>query len=268
MKKYLSIFKIKMINNLQYRTAAIAGIYTQFFFGLVFIFVYLAFYQSGNNNTLPMNWRELVCYLWLNQILLTIVFLWVKDRGFINMIKDGNISYELCRPINFYKKWYVTMYGSRISAVTLRFLPITIIAFLLPEPLRLYPPISIEAFLVFIIALIISSLLVVAIEMIIHIISIFTLDEKGIMAFLMVIGDLFSGGTVPLAFFPKILKNISNILPFKYVVDVPFRIYSGNLPIENAITPLIIGIIWLIITISLGYILSLKAIKKAVIQGG
>ena len=53
MKKYLSIFKVKMMNNIQYRMAAIAGISTQLFFGLVFIMVYLAFYKSGNNSNLP-----------------------------------------------------------------------------------------------------------------------------------------------------------------------------------------------------------------------
>ena len=37
MKSYLSYFKLKFINGLQYRAQAIAGIITQFFFGFVFI---------------------------------------------------------------------------------------------------------------------------------------------------------------------------------------------------------------------------------------
>ncbi len=268
MKKYLSILRIKLMNNLQYRVAAIAGISTQIFFGLVFILIYLAFYQSGSNAGLPMNWKELVSYLWLNQVFFTLVFLWQKERDLINMIKDGNISYELCRPIDFYKKWYATMYGTRISAMMLRFIPVTIIALLLPEPYKLYLPISLEAFIVFIIAIIISSLLVTSIALIIHIVAMFTLDERGIMAFMMVIGDVFSGGTVPLAFFPKFLQRIAYILPFRHVVDVPFRIYSGNISISNAMPHLIFGIIWLIITVVFGYLLSLKAVRKAVIQGG
>lgn len=268
MKKYISIFKIKLMNNLQYRTAALAGISTQLFFGLVYIMVYLAFYQSGTNNTLPMNWKELVSYLWLNQAFFSLIFIWQKDRELINMIKDGNISYELCRPINFYKKWYATMYGARLSAVLLRFLPVTIIAILLPAPYKLYPPISIYSFIVFLISLLISSLLVTSISILIHIIAIFTLDEKGIMAFIMVIGDLFSGCTVPLTFFPKLLKKIAYILPFRYIADTPFRIYSGNISPNSTIPLLIGGLLWLIIIVLLGYILSLKATKKAIIQGG
>ena len=65
MKSYLSYFRIRFITNLQYRMDAIAGITTQIFFGLIFIMVYLAFYESGGEN-LPMNYSELVTYLWLS----------------------------------------------------------------------------------------------------------------------------------------------------------------------------------------------------------
>ena len=37
MKVYLNLFKLKFMNQLQYRMAAIAGISTQFFFGIVYI---------------------------------------------------------------------------------------------------------------------------------------------------------------------------------------------------------------------------------------
>ena len=61
MKTYISYFKLKFITGLQYRAAAIAGISTQLFFGIVYISVYVAFYESGSNN-LPMKLNELVIY--------------------------------------------------------------------------------------------------------------------------------------------------------------------------------------------------------------
>ena len=268
MKTYISIFKINFMNNIQYRAAALAGISTQIFFGLVFIMVYLAFYQSGNTNSLPMNWKELASYLWLNQIFFSLVYIWQKDRNLLNMIKDGNIAYELCRPINFYKKWYATMYGSRLSAVLLRFIPVTIIAVLLPSPYKLYLPISISAFIIFIISILLSSLIVTSIAMLIHIITIFTIDERGVMTFLMVSGEILSGGSIPISFFPSFLKKIAYICPFRYIADLPFRIYSGNISISSAIPDLIGGLVWLIVLVTSGYLLSQKATKKAVIQGG
>ena len=84
----------------------------------------------------------------------------------------------------------------------------------------------------------------------------------------MVTGEIFSGGTIPLSFYPHFLQKIAYILPFRYIVDIPFRIYSGNISISNAIPDLINGLIWLIVLLIVGYILSNKATKKAIIQGG
>lgn len=268
MKSYISIFKVTLMNNIQYRTAAIAGILTQVFFGLVYIMVYLAFYKSGTTKALPMTWKELASYLWLNQIFFTLIYIWQKDKNLLEMIKNGNISYELCRPINFYKKWYATMYGTRLAAVLLRFFPVLLVAFLLPEPYKMNLPINLISLVLFLISLLISSLLVTSVCLIIHIITMFIIDERGIMAMLMVTGEIFSGSVIPISFFPNFLKRIAYLLPFRYISDIPFRIYSGNISITNSIPNLINAILWLITMIILGYILSKKAIKKAIIQGG
>ena len=88
------------------------------------------------------------------------------------------------------------------------------------------------------------------------------------MTLLMVLGEILAGGTIPISFFPGFLQKIAYILPFRYIADLPFRIYSGNMTISNAIPDLIGGLIWLITLLLFGYILSLKATRKAVIQGG
>ena len=189
MKAYLSLFKMKLISVLQYRAAALAGIATQLFFGLVFIMVYLTFYES-NGTTYPMEVNQLVNYLWLNQAFFALVYIWVKDKDFLSMVKNGNIAYELCRPMNFYFKWFSTMYGARIANVTLRFLPVIVIAVLLPSPYNMTLPATLENFILFIVSLIISSILVTSITMIFHLVTIYTLDEKGVVSFLKVFGEI------------------------------------------------------------------------------
>ena len=41
MRAYLNYFKLRIITNLQYRAAALAGIGTQLFFGLTYIMLYI-----------------------------------------------------------------------------------------------------------------------------------------------------------------------------------------------------------------------------------
>jgi ABC-2 type transport system permease protein len=268
MKLQIALFKMKFMNNLQYRAAALAGLTTQFFFGFVFIMVYLAFYESSGAAIVPMKWQEVVNYLWLNQAFYALTYIWIKESSLISMIRNGDIAYELCRPINFYSKWFATLYGSRLASVTLRFLPVILIAILLPYPYNLSAPASIGSFILFLIALLVASLLVTAIGLIFHLITFFTLDEKGILALLMVISEIFSGGVVPIPFFPKFLQIIANLLPFRFIADIPFRIYSGNINISSAIPDLLIGVTWVIIMLIIGNVLSRKALAKVVVQGG
>jgi len=121
MKSYLSYFKLKFTIGLQYRAAALAGISTQIFFGLVYILVYVAFYES-DATSIPMPLNELVSFLWLNQAFFALVYLWYKDKDIINLIKTGNIAYELCRPQDVYMMWASKIFGERLSNATLRFL--------------------------------------------------------------------------------------------------------------------------------------------------
>ncbi len=268
MKAIKSIFRLNFLNDLQYRSQALAGMATQFFFGFVFVMVYVAFYESGSTNKLPMPLDQLVSYWWLNQALFALVYMWTKEKDLLSMIKNGNVAYELIRPINFYFKWYVTMLSKRIAKVLLRFAPVIIIAYLLPKPFNLSGPASLESFLLFIISLILSSFLVIGISMIIHMITFFTLNEKGVMEIFMSTSEIMAGGIVPLTLFPEFLYKIAYVLPFRYTCDLPFRIYTGNIPINEAIPDLIGSFIWIIVTILIGYLLTRKALNQAVIQGG
>lgn len=266
MKSYLSYFRLRFITNLQYRMEAIAGICTQLFFALIFIMVYLAFYESGGN--VPMNWQELVNYLWLHQALFALVYPFDRESELLSMIKNGNLAYELVRPQNFYFKWYVKMLAKRLVAVLLRFVPLIILAISLPEPFHLSGPYSINNFIIFIVALVLGLFLVTALNLFMHILTMFTLDEKGAMTTYSVIADIFMGGTVPIPFFPTWLKHIAEFLPFRFIGDFPFRIYSNSIPLEEGYILIIGSIIWIIITISLGYLISRVSLRKAVIQGG
>ena len=100
------------------------------------------------------------------------------------------------------------------------------------------------------------------------IITMHTLNEKGVVGIIISISDIFSGLVVPIPFFPKFLQTISKCMPFQYVSDLPFRIYVGNIGIEQGIEGLLIQLIWIIILMLLGYILMQKSLKKVVVQGG
>ena len=267
MKFYLSYFKLRFISTLQYKAAAIAGISTQIFFGLIFVMVYLAFYESGSSNY-PMKIKELVSYIWLNQAFFSLVYMTYKDKEIFNLIKSGNISYELIRPKKIYFMWYSKIIGHRLSRVVLRCVPGLIFAFLLPMPYGLSLPYSFLNLLLFIITLLICAFLMTSIITLFHVITLFTIDEKGIMALFGSLGDVLSGGIVPMPLFPSFMQKITNVLPFRYVSDLPFRLYSNNITINEGLYGILVQIIWIIITVIIGNLLLNKALKRVVVQGG
>lgn len=267
MRTYISNFKLRFVSSLQYRAAALAGIPTQIFFGLVYIMVYVAFYESGSGEV-PISFMQLASYLWLNQIFYSLTNMWYRDQEILDLIKNGNISYELCRPVDIYNMWYSKIISTRLASVCLRAIPVTIVAFLLPDPIGLSLPSTIASFLLFILALILGTFLMTSIVTLYNIITLFTMNEVGVTGIFIAISDLLSGMVIPVVFFPKFLQVISNFLPFKYISDFPFRIYSGNIPTSEALIGLIVQMIWVLIIILIGKLLMKYISKRMTVQGG
>ena len=267
MKQYISFFKLKFAVGLQYKAAAIAGLATQIFFGLVFIMVYMAFYNSGEA-IVDISLSEIIQYQWLSQAFLALIWIWHKDNEILSMIKNGNVAYELCRPQNLYWMWYIRILASKLSAVLLRCIPLLIIAFLLPHPYNLILPESFTALMFFIITLALATLLVTAVVTLLYLLIFYSVDSRGIMGMYCGIAEILSGQVIAIPLFPVFLRNIAIVLPFAYISDFSFRIYSGNIAGTQIIQGLTIQIIWLFIILFLGLILSNRLLKRVSVQGG
>lgn len=266
MRGYLSYFKIQIVTNLQYKAAALAGLCTQFFWGFLYVMIYQAFYSYTNNSTI--NFNDLVTYVWLNQAFFALIYIRTKDNDVLNSIKTGTVAYELCRPYDLYNWWYIKMLAKKYASVALRFLPIIVISLLLPSTYSLNAPQSGLSFILFLITLLLGSLVLVSILMIIQSITFFTYHEGGISQILFLVAELLSGAFLPLPLMPDIIQKISYYLPFRLIGDLPFRIYSGNIGINDALLNILFQCIWIVILFFIGKMIMKYALKKVVIQGG
>lgn len=209
-----------------------------------------------------------MCYVWLNQAFFYLILIAIKDEQILEQIKNGTVAYELCRPYDLYWWWYLKHLSKRYAGVLLRCFPVIILALFLPKPYNLSPPISIKAFILFIIALFLGSLLITSICMIINIITFFTYNDKGISSIIYTIGGLLSGIDIPLPLLPVTLLALTEYLPFRLISDLSQRVYSGNISITYGINSIILQIIWIIILVIIGRLLMKKALSKVSIQGG
>lgn len=266
MKPYLAYFKSELIVGLQYKEAALAGLSTQFFWGILYAFVYQAFYSYASVDSI--NFKELMCYVWLNQAFFSIILLHANDKQIMEQIKNGTVAYELCRPYSLYWWWFLKNLSKRYAACMLRCLPVLVFGFILPKPYNLTIPYSLEAFILFLIALFLGSLLVISMVMIVQIIGFFTYEDKGIASIFYTVGSLLSGIAIPLPLMPTVILTFGEYLPFRLVSDLSQRIYSGNISITYGLQSIGLQIIWLMILIIIGELLMKMALNKVSVQGG
>ena len=265
MKSYLGIFNMQFKGELQYRAKAFSGILTQFFWGLLYICLYTAFMKNGTVNGFSVS--QMTSYVWLSQAFFVIRFVGIgKNVG--SEITSGNVCYKFVRPINVYNLWYAEYLGEKLAASALRFAPIIVIAFCLPQGFNMSLPASVPAFFLFLLTLILGLLISVALSMFAVNIIFKTLSVKGSTGIVSTICGLLGGFYIPLPFLPKTLQTILSYLPFRYVGDLPFRIYVGSISVTDGLIYAGISVGWLVILVLLGKLLMKKSLKKTIIQGG
>jgi len=267
MTTYFSLTKMRFINGLQYRAAALAGIATQFGFGFMFISMYLAFYRT-NPSAFPMEISQVVSYIWIQQAFLALFVTWFYENDIFTTILSGEIAYDLARPVDLYGKWFCQCTARRLSSMVLRCLPILIVGFLLPQPYKLLLPPDLLQLLFFLISSILALFVVMAFSMFIYISTFYTMSPRGVLIIGAVLADFMGGHIVPLPFFPNGFRQVAQILPFAAMQNMPLRIYSGNIAGIDAVTGILFQLCWFAVLFILGKAWMKTTLKKVVIQGG
>lgn len=267
MKAYWGIFRMRLLATLQYRAAAWAGVVTQFFWGAMLIMVFAAFYQSGDGES-AMPFADLVDYIWLQQAFLSMIALWSQDDELLDMIASGNFAYEMIRPYRVYSFWFARMLALRLARASLRCLPILAVAFFLPAGYRLHLPPDAAAFGLFLLSMALAALLVVALSMFVCLLTFVTLTPHTSRMLIGVTGELAMGSLIPIPLMPEGLQRVLDFLPFRYVADFPFRIYSGNIAGAQAWLGIGAQVFWIVSLAMLGIYGFRRVQKHIVVQGG
>ncbi|MFA9375467.1 MAG: ABC transporter permease [Lachnotalea sp.] len=267
MKKYLSFFRMRFMNGIQYRTAAIAGIVTQFIWGTMEVLMFRAFYKA-DASAFPMELSALSSYIWLQQAFLALFMTWFWEKELFEAIQSGNIAYELCRPTDIYNMWFVRGMANRISKAVLRCMPIILVALFVPKQYGLELPSNLIIIAWFIISMTLGFLVVVAFGMLIYGMTFYTVNPMGVRMVSQSLAEFLAGGIIPLPFLPDNIRQIVELLPFAAMQNVPFRIYSGDISGNSIYNAVLLQIIWLVVFAGFGKIIMNKSLKQLVIQGG
>jgi ABC-2 type transport system permease protein len=267
---YLAIIAARFRTLLQYRAAALAGLFTQIFFGIVRIMILSAFYAASRSQHAPMSMREVVGYVWLGQAML-LLMPWRIDEDVLRQVNDGSIVYELARPLDLQAVWLARGVAWRTAPVLLRLVPMLVLAMVvLPifEPAWALAPPSAAAFVAWLACFTGAVVLSASISALMNVTLLWSLAGSGIPMIVGALATIFGGLTIPLVLFPEWSQPIIYALPFAGLLDLPSRIFTGNLPASDVIYVLADQLAWSLVLIAFGRWLLARGVRKLVVQGG
>jgi ABC-2 type transport system permease protein len=258
--------KMRLLLLLQYRAAALAGIATQLMWGFLKVMVLQAFYLATNEPQ-PLALEQAVGYVWLGQAMLRMLP-WDGDLEVQELIRNGNVAYELCRPVDLYGLWYARALALRAAPTILRAVPVFALAlYVLPESYALRMP-SAGGLLAWLLATVGALLLGCAMTNLMNISMFWTISGEGINRLMPAVIVVFSGMLVPLPLFPDWAQRVLEILPFAGLMDTPARFFVGQLAPSEVWVFLTRQFVWTVVLVVGGRWLLRRGLRRVVVQGG
>lgn len=264
-RPYMAMLRMRCRMLLQYRAAALAGFGTQLFWGFfrVMLFTSLYKYQTPVMQH-PLTLPETIGFIWMAQMLLGLLP-WNVDREIEQQIRTGQVAYELLRPIDLYRLWFVRAIAMRLIPTGLRSLPF--IGLLLFGVIEIPCP-SWQGFAFFLASCLMALLLSAAITTLVSISLFWTLSGQGIQRLLPHVMTLLAGLIIPLPFFPSWMQPFLTWQPFRGVLDLPSRLYMGILPPEQGCFVLLFQAAWIALLMLVGMYAMRLRLRRCVIDGG
>jgi len=263
MKAYLSVFRMRLRLETQYRGAVLGGVACQVFFGLILVAVYRALY-FGKPQSMPLS--HITTYVWLQQAFFRMLL--ASDADLMDKIRTGGIVYDLCRPLHLYGFYYARIMAQKLMGSLLRAVPMLIFAALLPEGWGISLPASLPALALAAAALLLGLCCVCAMENITMAFTMRTLDPRGFQAMLNLLMMILSGNVLPLTLYPDSWQRLITLLPYAQMLDAPIRLYTGEYALGQAPEVLLLQAVWTVLLVSLGLLGWRRNQSRMIIQGG
>lgn len=259
---YISVFRLRAQLETQYRAAALGGLVTQAFFGIVLICLYTALFDGSD----PKMLQETVTYVWLQQMFFRMLF---SSNGELNnLILTGGIAYTMIRPVDQHAYWLMREISTRLVGALMRLLPMILMQFILPPSLRMTLPDGPVAFIQFTVSLLLGAVILSEISSVRDAVTMKALDTRGISAMINLIQMIFAGNIIPLTLFPDSMQTLIRYQPFAQALDAPTRMYLQAQAGPEWLLNLSVQLGWIILIAALGRWMWARQLNRMIVQGG
>lgn len=249
-----------------YRSATLAGIFTNSVFGVIYSYAYLALW-AANPDAGGYDAVQAVTFVWLGQGLLMAVAIFGggSTEDLAERIRSGDVAIDLYRPVGLVGWYLAADLGRAVYHLLSRGLAPVLVGLALFD-LRL--PVSLANAVAFLLSVALAVVLSFTVRFLVACSGFWLLDSSGLRVLVLAFAIFFSGMTLPLVIFPGWLGTVAEALPFAGFIQVPADMWLGRHEGLEILGYLGFQVGWIVILLGCCHAVLRAATRKVVVQGG
>lgn len=263
MKLFIEFTKRSFRRHLTYRAAALAGLATNFFFGLLRIAVLLALF--GDRQVVEgYSVAGIITYTGLTQAVIAYlsIFGWYD---LMNSVHSGEVGADLLKPMSYFQFWMAHDLGRALASLLLNGVSFMLLFELVFD---LVYPSSLVQWLALAASLCLAWLLSFAFRFLVNLTAFWSPNALGAGRFIYFVALFCSGFMMPLGLFPEWAQQLCHLTPFPYILNTIVDIFLERIEGVQVLTALLAQATWTIALIIAGQLLLRRGVRRLVILGG
>jgi ABC-2 type transport system permease protein len=261
-KKYLSLIKTSMQQTLAYRSNFMMSIMVTVLLFISSFFLWKSVFV-GRDTVSIYSWENMKGYLLVAFICNTLLS-WYSESSISRRILDGSVAMDLIKPYNF----YFARLSETIGSSAFEAFVIAVTSVILILLLRIPLPGDFMTWVCFLLSVLFALVIKFGIVYLFSMLIFLTSSYMGIQWARAAITNLFSGGLVPLVFFPDWCQGVFGYMPFRYIVSFPASIFLNQADLSQIGNHFLRELLWIVLLFLVGKALFAVSIRKVTIYGG
>jgi ABC-2 type transport system permease protein len=263
MRLFYELVKQSFRLQLTYRAANLAGLVTNFFFGVLRAAVLVALYGT-RPSVAGYSLQAAITYTGLSQATIACLsfFRWTLV---MDSVYSGDIAADLLKPMDYFNSWLARDLGRAGASFLMRALTIMVAYAIIFD---IAVPDSLGQWLLLALSLLLSVMVSFGWRFLVNLAAFWTPDARGIHRFAFGLSWFLSGFLMPLRFFPDWFAWFCNLTPFPSMVNTTLDVYLGVLSGPDLARALMLQAAWVLILFGLCKVVLRAGVRRLVIQGG
>lgn len=247
-----------------YRTATLAGVFTNSVFGLIRASIMLAAIRTAGGELNGYDALHAATYVWLGQALLApIEAFGTRELG--QRIHAGDVAVDLLRPTGLLRLLYAQKLGRAGFNLLARGIPPFAVGAVVTGVALPDSPWSVVLGAIATVLAITVSFLA---DAMVNLAAFWLLETRGLSTVYTAVMNLLAGFLIPIAWVPPWLLALAHATPFPSMVQTPIDVLSGRITPQDAVSAVGIQLLWTAILTPAAWLMLRAGVRATEVQGG